>query len=226
MKKRLSSFFAGMLTMALIGSLAIPVLASAGMTITVDPINIQVKGQVFQPKDVNGKDVPVFAYNGTTYAPLRALATAYGLEVGYDSSTNMATVSDSGKPTPSAPFTDYSNWSAEDETAYQEFKGLWDVELYEYDEKWDIQRYEAMYVGIDKAETSLKKFGDLNKYAYRIAEEYLEYPHQLHLVFVAQQNVTFGSETPRSVVLGSATFRFDKNSKQWYKDAVLNANFG
>ena len=34
----------------------------------------------------------VFTYNGTTYAPLRALAEAYGLEVGYDSQQNIATV--------------------------------------------------------------------------------------------------------------------------------------
>ena len=60
--------------------------------LNVTPINIEVNGSVFQPKDVNGKNVPVFAYNGTTYAPLRALAEAYGLSVGYDGAKNMATV--------------------------------------------------------------------------------------------------------------------------------------
>ncbi|MBQ6934119.1 MAG: hypothetical protein IJN37_07000 [Clostridia bacterium] len=60
--------------------------------LSVTPINIEVNGSVFQPKDVTGKNVPVFAYNGTTYAPLRALAEAYGLEVGYNGEKNMATV--------------------------------------------------------------------------------------------------------------------------------------
>jgi len=60
--------------------------------IQVDPIRIQVNGQIFQPKDVNGNHVRIFAYQGTTYAPLRALAEAYGLEVGYDADANMATV--------------------------------------------------------------------------------------------------------------------------------------
>lgn len=131
MKKRIPSFLTGMLTMALICSLAIPVLASAGMTITVDPINIQVNGSTFQPKDVKGNSVPVFAYNGTTYAPLRALAEAYGLEVGYDSNTNMATVAEPGTTptTPAAPSTDYSKWSAEEEAAYQEFKGMCDITI-------------------------------------------------------------------------------------------------
>lgn len=40
----------------------------------------------------SGNDVMVFTYKDTTYAPLRALAEAYGLEVGYDSSRNLAAV--------------------------------------------------------------------------------------------------------------------------------------
>ena len=35
----------------------------------------------------------VFVYDGTAYAPVRALAEAYGLQVGYDSEKNLATVS-------------------------------------------------------------------------------------------------------------------------------------
>lgn len=60
--------------------------AGSLINIAVDPsIKILVNGEEFKPKDVNGNDVMVFTYNGTTYAPLRALAEAYGLEVGYDS---------------------------------------------------------------------------------------------------------------------------------------------
>lgn len=140
MKKSLP-FLAGMLTAALIGGLGVTALAASGaMTITVDPINVQVNGQVFAPKDVNGQDVPVFSYNGTTYAPLRALAEAYGLEVGYDAGSNMATVTGDvaapGNTTIPAPDTtaavnDYSDWTAEEEAAYQEFKGMWDISFFE-----------------------------------------------------------------------------------------------
>ena len=65
---------------------------TAPATISVHPINIMVNGAVFLPKDVTGRDVEVFVYNGTTYAPLRALAEAYGLSVGYDNSKKLATV--------------------------------------------------------------------------------------------------------------------------------------
>lgn len=71
---------------------------SAGtlIPIKVDPsIKILVNGEEFKPKDANGNDVMTFTYNGTTYAPLRALAEAYGLEVGYDAEKRMATVSES-----------------------------------------------------------------------------------------------------------------------------------
>lgn len=135
MKRHLPSFLAGMFTMLLLGTITVSAIAISGhMTIEVDPINVQVNGAVFQPKDANGNEVPVFVYNGTTYAPLRALAETYGLEVGYDAENNMATVVDpDAKPvdTPTPDTTaklDYSDWSAEEEAAYQEFKGMWTIE--------------------------------------------------------------------------------------------------
>ena len=74
--------------------ISIPVIA-AGLTQTITvftDMSIKVDGEVFQPKDANGNDVLIMEYEGTTYAPLRALAEAYGLEVGYDDATRMATV--------------------------------------------------------------------------------------------------------------------------------------
>lgn len=95
MKKQLPAFLSGILVTVLLLSLSLTALAGAGkLTLEVDPVHIQVDGQIFQPKDEKGNDVPVFAYNGTTYAPVRALAEAYGLFVGYDKDTNTAVVSD------------------------------------------------------------------------------------------------------------------------------------
>lgn len=92
MKERTKGFIGGIVLSILLTSIAVPALA-ASQTINIDPISIMVNGVLFEPKDVNGNSVPVFAYAGTTYAPLRALAEAYGLEVGYDAASNMATVS-------------------------------------------------------------------------------------------------------------------------------------
>lgn len=190
MKKHVPSFVAGVLTMALVGSLGIGALAATGaMTITVDPINIQVNGQVFQPKDVNGQDVPVFSYNGTTYAPLRALAEAYGLSVGYDAESNMATVEEApGDTTPLTPDTtasavDYSNWTAEEEAAYQEFKGMWEIEYVGGDKfKGDLggnviggpwEAYGLTYNGpLSDAELrDILNSAKSNGFAYKLADE-------------------------------------------------------
>jgi len=73
------------------------------MSIDVETgIEILVNGAVFKPKDATGKDAFVFVYDGTTYAPLRALAETYGLVVGYDEASNRATV-DSPSGLPAAP---------------------------------------------------------------------------------------------------------------------------
>ena len=93
MKHKITVMTALLLAVVLTAALTSTALASDGsMTITIQPIRILVNGEVFRPKDVNGDDVMVFTVNGTTYAPLRALAEAYGLEVGYDVANHIATV--------------------------------------------------------------------------------------------------------------------------------------
>lgn len=92
MKKQIKWFITGFMACLLVFVLACGALAASGMTISVEPIRVMVNGSEFRPTDVNGNSVMVFTYNGTTYAPLRALAEAFGLEVGYDSAAKMATV--------------------------------------------------------------------------------------------------------------------------------------
>lgn len=91
MKEKAKGFVAGIIVCVFAFSLVGGALA-ASQTISIDQIKVLVNGEEFKPKDVNGNDALVFVYNGTTYAPLRALAEAYGLVVGYDSAANIATV--------------------------------------------------------------------------------------------------------------------------------------
>lgn len=124
MKKSLPPFLAGVLTTVLLGSIALPAFANiitARTAIEVDPVNILVNGETFVPHDVNGNEVAVFAYNGTTYAPLRALAEAYGLKVGYDAEKNMATVVETGEEAYKTNSEETYSFSYD----YEEFKGLW-----------------------------------------------------------------------------------------------------
>ena len=83
MKKNMLSFLTGAIAILLLVSLPVTALAASGaIRIEVNPISILVDGEVFQHRDAKGNGVMIFTYNGTTYAPLRALAEAYGLEVG------------------------------------------------------------------------------------------------------------------------------------------------
>ena len=122
MKKKLMSFVTGALAALLISSTAVTALAASGaIRIEVSPISVLVDGEVFQPKDAKGNDVMVFTYNGTTYAPLRALAEAYGLEVGYDSARHIATVNKpSTQAQPSAPTVNTDSASFESQWTVKE----------------------------------------------------------------------------------------------------------
>lgn len=97
--KRITYFLSGALAALLISSATVSAFAAGGLiTLNVQPAQVMVNGEVFQPKDAQGRDALVFTYNGTTYAPVRALAEAYGLTVGYDSAKNMATVDGAARP--------------------------------------------------------------------------------------------------------------------------------
>ena len=83
--KRITYFLSGALAALLISSATVSAFAAGGLiTLNVQPAQVMVNGEVFQPKDAQGRDALVFTYNSTTYAPVRALAEAYGLTVGYD----------------------------------------------------------------------------------------------------------------------------------------------
>jgi len=98
---RFKNFVCALLALILLCGMTAPALAAQNQTITVSPVDVMVGGKIFLPTDATGKDVPVFVYDGTTYAPLRALAEAYGLTVGYNAEKKLATVNG----TPSADFT-------------------------------------------------------------------------------------------------------------------------
>jgi len=122
---RIRWFFIGVITSIatlLLLSVSMASYLEGQLTIIVDPIRIQVNGEEFHPKDVNGNEVLVFAYNGTTYAPLRALAESYGLNVGYDASLNMATV---GKEAQILGQEHSESISLSFNYTYDEFKSLW-----------------------------------------------------------------------------------------------------
>ncbi len=89
MKKQIPAFLAGVVTTALVTSLAVPALAAytKNMTVSYSDIRINVNGTTFTPTDVTGQTVEPFIYSGTTYLPVRAVADAVGYNVAWDQSS-------------------------------------------------------------------------------------------------------------------------------------------
>jgi len=85
--KSAKNFIFGMLTMALIFSLAMTVLADPvwkTVQIFYNNIKIILDGEELIPKNVNGDIVDPFIMDGTTYLPVRAISEALGLDVEWD----------------------------------------------------------------------------------------------------------------------------------------------
>ncbi len=82
-------FTSALVLMALVAGLSVTATA-AGQRRTIeveDGIKISINDARFIPRDNNGKKVPVFLYEGTTYVPVRAVCEAAGMEVAFDSKT-------------------------------------------------------------------------------------------------------------------------------------------
>lgn len=163
---------AGLAAALSVGSFA----AGSLITISVDPtVKIKVNGEEFKPKDANGNDVMTFIYNGTTYAPLRALAEAYGLQVGYDAGANMATVDD-----PDAGYAPvYDNYGIYDDYSASTNNQLYSDDyitltysrVYQKDSIWGDE-YHVEFMVENKTGSQLNFYCDaisLNGFSYKIS---------------------------------------------------------
>lgn len=200
MKKRFLSFAVGALTALLISSTAVTALAASGaIRIEVSPISVLVDGEVFQPKDAKGNDVMVFTYNGTTYAPLRALAEAYGLEVGYDGERHIATVSKQPTQT-QAPIAD---------TGYAGFEKQWTVKEKPVTNYGDEKIFTVTYSG-DLSRSEFKAWwksydlSTIKEYAERMmAEVQIEVPGYIVTAYFSYGQYNLGSVHAESDFTGS-----------------------
>lgn len=90
MKKQWKGFVSGVLLALLVVSLTSTALATVGrraVDADYNDITVTLNGKTVELVDANGNPVEPFAINGTTYLPVRAVASALGLEVGWDQAT-------------------------------------------------------------------------------------------------------------------------------------------
>jgi len=94
MKFNFKSFVAGVLVAATVTAVVPSIAKEAAEQITAVYRNIKlvVDGVLVEPKDANGNNVEPFIYNGTTYLPVRAVATAFGKEANRDGEKNIVSL--------------------------------------------------------------------------------------------------------------------------------------
>ena len=93
MKSNIKSFVAGCLaTVATAGLIGTSAATVGAKTVQADYNNIKVTldGKPVSLVDAAGNAVEPFAVDGTTYLPIRAVASALGLDVSWDGKTNTA----------------------------------------------------------------------------------------------------------------------------------------
>ena len=101
------SFLSGVVVTLLVVCLFGTAMAKTGSqsgTLTFRDIKVTLDGSRIALTDATGAAVEPFIIDGTTYLPVRAVATALGLTVGWDNATNTVVLTFPGK-TPTQPTT-------------------------------------------------------------------------------------------------------------------------
>ncbi|WP_130862427.1 stalk domain-containing protein [Bacilliculturomica massiliensis] len=109
-KEKLKGFISGVVVTTMVFALSISAFAASGsktIQVAYDNIKIYVNEKL-TPMVTDSQTVEPFTYQGRTYVPLNAVATALGQKVSWDGNTNsiyIGTQPDASKTTPSTPAT-------------------------------------------------------------------------------------------------------------------------
>ena len=101
--KNFKSFIAGFTCAAVVFSSSAMVFAETGtktLSAAYNNIKIYVNKQMITPKTVSGAVVEPFIVDGTTYLPVRAVATALDQDVTWDAATNSVHITSKPAPNP------------------------------------------------------------------------------------------------------------------------------
>lgn len=81
--------------MLIVSTIAFAAAETKQINVDYDNIKINIDGNNYVAKDVNGNVVEPFIYNGTTFLPVRGVANAFGKNVEWDDSTKTVNITSS-----------------------------------------------------------------------------------------------------------------------------------
>ena len=80
----------------LLATTAFATVGSRTAELVYNNIKVMINGKEVTPTDANGNAVEPFIINGTTYLPVRGVASALGMNVGWDDTTKTVTLDNPG----------------------------------------------------------------------------------------------------------------------------------
>ena len=93
MNKRIQGIIIGFIVSALLfGGTTLAIVGTKSISVLYRDISIVIDGKEIIPKDINGKVVEPFIYEGTTFLPVRAISEALGKKVDWDAQTSTVYV--------------------------------------------------------------------------------------------------------------------------------------
>lgn len=96
MKKGTKIFLGAIVATVLISTTAFATIGSRTAELFYNNIKVMINGTEIMPTDANGTPVEPFIIDGTTYLPVRGVASALGMNVGWDAATNTVTLNNPG----------------------------------------------------------------------------------------------------------------------------------
>jgi hypothetical protein len=117
MKKALKYLVIGTVILTLLMTTALGDTITKTIEVVYNSVNITVNGT-----KINADNI---LYNGTTYVPLRAVSEALGKDVGWDQSTNTASINDKGTVKP--PVVDSSSETLSQKNAVAKAESYLDI---------------------------------------------------------------------------------------------------
>ena len=148
-------------------------------TLSYNDIKITLNGQEITPTDANGQYVEPFIIDGTTYLPVRGIASALGLEVGWDAATKTVQLSGGSASTPAPsqkpqPQPNYGEPTMEQKNALAKAKSYLNYTAFSRSGLISQLEYEGF--STESATYAVDNCGaDWNEQAVKKAESYLKY---------------------------------------------------
>lgn len=190
-------------------------------TIEVDYLDIKlvVNGKEVTPKDASGKVVEPFAYNGTTYLPVRAVGEALGKSVRWEGETQTVHL---GELPQATYLVDVCKAAKVDKHRYADIYRAADHKAFEYDGKRYSQGFETNY----EAEAAFELGGKYESLTFDLLNSSDENKLRVYLDGELAQEIgeIQGGGTQVTVPLNYAqTICFDSQASYKYFHCVANA---